>query len=66
MTGAVLPSGLDTVVAHERTVSAGADHIGIPAGSVRAGDNRRLRGEDLSLGRVAWRRASACIPRPWA
>lgn len=53
MTGAVLPSGLDTVVAHERTVSAGTDHIGIPAGSVRAGDNRRLRGEDLSLGRVA-------------
>jgi molybdopterin molybdotransferase len=56
MTGAVLPAGLDTVIAHERTESADAaapGHVGIPAGSVRAGDNRRLRGEDLSLGRVA-------------
>lgn len=56
MTGAVLPIGLDTVIAHERTEPADAtapDHIRIPAGSVRAGDNRRLRGEDLSRGRVA-------------
>ncbi|MET1537661.1 molybdopterin molybdenumtransferase MoeA, partial [Burkholderia sola] len=53
MTGAVLPAGLATGGAQERTVPAGSDRIGIPAGSVRAGDNRRLRGEDLIRGRVA-------------
>lgn len=56
MTGAVLPAGLDTVIAHERTEPADAaspDHVRIPAGSVRTGDNRRRRGEDLSQGCVA-------------
>jgi molybdopterin molybdotransferase len=53
MTGAVLPEGLDTVVAHERTEAVDSDHVRIAAGQVRAGDNRRLRGEDLGRGRVA-------------
>lgn len=53
MTGAVLPPGLDTVVAHERTEAVDDGHIRIPAGQVRAGDNRRLRGEDLRQGEVA-------------
>ena len=52
MTGAILPAGLDTVVPHE-LVSSQGDVVHIPAGMLKAGDNRRLRGEDLPLGGVA-------------
>src|SRR5690606_22880510 len=52
MTGAVMPAGLDTVVPQEFTTLQG-DHVVIPAGAVRTGDNRRLRGEDLALGQPA-------------
>ncbi len=52
MTGAVMPVGLDTVVPQEFvTVSSGS--VVVPAGVVRAGDNRRLAGEDLAQGEVA-------------
>ncbi|MBI3369874.1 MAG: molybdopterin molybdotransferase MoeA [Burkholderiales bacterium] len=53
MTGAVMPAGLDTVVPQEFTTPAGEGRISIPAGMVRSGDNRRLRGEDLARGDVA-------------
>ena len=53
MTGAVMPTGLDTVVPQEFTRSAADGRICIPAGTVRLGDNRRLAGEDLALGEVA-------------
>ncbi len=53
MTGAVLPAGLDTVVPHERAETVDSGHIRIAAGQVRAGDNRRLRGEDLRQGAPA-------------
>ncbi|HEX2539859.1 MAG TPA: gephyrin-like molybdotransferase Glp [Caldimonas sp.] len=52
MTGAVMPSGLDTVVPQE-FVAVEDDRIRIPAGIVHAGDNRRLAGEDLARGAVA-------------
>jgi molybdopterin molybdotransferase len=52
MTGAVMPAGLDTVVPQEFTQLDG-DRVRIPAGVVRAGDNRRLAGEDLARGAVA-------------
>ncbi len=52
MTGAVMPAGLDTVVPQEFTSVAG-DGVTIPAGVLRAGDNRRLAGEDLARGEVA-------------
>ncbi len=52
MTGALMPAGLDTVVPQEFTRREG-DCIVIPAGAVRAGDNRRLAGEDLARGQVA-------------
>ncbi|NBX21600.1 MAG: molybdopterin molybdenumtransferase MoeA, partial [Betaproteobacteria bacterium] len=52
MTGAILPAGLDTVVPQEMTTVEG-DLVHIPADRLRAGDNRRLRGEDLQLGGVA-------------
>ncbi len=53
MTGAVMPAGLDTVVPQEFTRAAPDGRICIPAGTVAAGDNRRLAGEDLALGEVA-------------
>ena len=53
MTGAVLPAGLDTVVPQEFTRISPDGRICIPAGTVAAGDNRRLAGEDLACGEVA-------------
>jgi molybdopterin molybdotransferase len=56
MTGAVMPEGLDTVVPQEFTQSEGdGQAVRIPAGAVRSGDNRRLRGEDLARGSSALR-----------
>ena len=52
MTGAVMPAGLDTVVPQE-FVKVDGDHVHIPAGAVRSGDNRRLAGEDLAIGDIA-------------
>jgi molybdopterin molybdotransferase len=51
MTGAVLPQGADTVVIQE-AVRAEGDRITVPPGQ-KTGQNRRLAGEDLALGRVA-------------
>ena len=53
MTGAVMPGGLDTVVPQEFTRPELDGRIRIPAGVVQAGDNRRLRGEDLARGEPA-------------
>ncbi|WNO06365.1 molybdopterin molybdotransferase MoeA [Rhodoferax mekongensis] len=61
MTGAILPAGLDTVVPHEMTTVAG-DQVHIPADRLRAGDNRRLRGEDLQLGGVALSKGELLAP----
>ncbi|MBB3210869.1 molybdopterin molybdotransferase [Herbaspirillum sp. Sphag1AN] len=57
MTGAAMPADCDTVIPQEFThqQSPQDDHVTIPAASVRRGDNRRLRGEDLRLGQVALR-----------
>jgi molybdopterin molybdotransferase len=52
MTGAVMPSGLDTVVPQE-FVKVDGDRVLIPPGIVRTGDNRRLKGEDLAQGEAA-------------
>ena len=53
MTGAVMPSGLDTVVPQEFTTTLPDGRVNIPLGIVQPGDNRRLRGEDLARGEVA-------------
>jgi len=53
MTGAVMPAGLDTVVPQEFTRAEGELAVRIPAGAVRSGDNRRLKGEDLARGKPA-------------
>jgi molybdopterin molybdotransferase len=53
MTGAIMPTGLDTVVPQEFTKQDGPARVLVPAGVVRPGDNRRLKGEDLAAGRPA-------------
>jgi molybdopterin molybdotransferase len=53
MTGAVMPQGLDTVVPQELVQLADDGTVTLPAGVVRAGDNRRLAGEDLRFGEAA-------------
>jgi len=52
MTGAVMPAGLDTVVPQELVTLQG-DQITLAPNTVRTGDNRRLRGEDLMQGQPA-------------
>ncbi len=61
MTGAIMPSGLDTVVPQE-FVSVNDTGITIPAGLLHAGDNRRLRGEDLMQGQPALRKGQLLTP----
>jgi molybdopterin molybdotransferase len=53
MTGAVMPAGCDTVLAQEHAAGIEDDCVTIAPRSVRAGDNRRLAGEDLMAGRAA-------------
>ena len=77
MTGAILPAGLDTVVPQELvqagdagdTNEAGAANaaaeistIVVPAGVLRAGANRRFKGEDLMAGSVALAQGARLTP----
>ena len=52
MTGAVMPTACDTVLVQENATVNG-DSISFPPGAVKAGDNRRLAGEDLTVGKPA-------------
>jgi molybdopterin molybdotransferase len=52
MTGAIMPSGLDTVVPQEFTTVDGR-RIRFSAKNLSAGANRRLTGEDIRQGQVA-------------
>ena len=61
MTGALLPLGVDTVVPQELSQVEG-DWVSIPAGTVRLGDNRRLRGEDLQQGSIALAKGEVLTP----
>jgi len=65
MTGAIMPSGLDTVVPQEfvkQQQDGEGTRISIPPGLLRAGDNRRLRGEDLAQGLPALRKGEIITP----
>jgi len=65
MTGAVMPQGLDTVVPQEFVTLnqvGGISRISIPPGLLRAGDNRRLRGEDLTQGHPALQKGEILTP----
>lgn len=54
MTGAVMPAGCDTVIPQEFVeVIDDGQRIRFAADAVRAGDNRRCRGEDLARGQAA-------------
>ncbi len=52
MTGAVMPAGLDTVVPIELCTVDGS-RVTLKPGVLKAGENRRKRGEDLAEGGVA-------------
>ncbi|MDB5967195.1 MAG: molybdopterin molybdenumtransferase MoeA [Polaromonas sp.] len=61
MTGAIMPQGLDTVVPQEFvTLQDGV--VTLPAGLLKPGDNRRLRGEDLGQGRPALLKGEQVTP----
>ena len=60
MTGALMPSQCDTVIPQEMTqtlslAADGIERIQFESSAVSAGENRRLRGEDLAQGSVAIR-----------
>ncbi len=53
MTGALMPADCDTVIPQEFTTSSNEEIICFPSNQLRAGENRRLRGEDLQKGKAA-------------
>jgi len=53
MTGGVMPAGCDSVLPQEFADSATEESVTLRAGAIRAGDNRRLAGEDLRQGSAA-------------
>ena len=53
MTGAVMPPTCDTVVPQEFTKSLDGASISFASNTVKAGENRRLCGEDLKQGKAA-------------
>jgi molybdopterin molybdotransferase len=65
MTGAILPDGLDTVAPQE-FCQVGSAHdvttVTIPANILKAGDNRRLMGEDLMQGEPALKAGQHLTP----
>jgi len=61
MTGAIMPTGLDTVVPQEFVKTEG-DAITLPAGLLQPGDNRRLLGEDVMAGQPTLRKGERLKP----
>lgn len=61
MTGAIMPTGLDTVVPLE-FVKQDGHQITLPANTLQRGDNRRFMGEDLMAGQPALRRGQTLGP----
>jgi molybdopterin molybdotransferase len=61
MTGAVMPTGLDTVVPLELTERDG-DSVRFDGSLLSTGANRRLKGEDLMAGRPALRAGQRLTP----
>lgn len=74
MTGAIMPSGLDTVVPQEFVMRRSgpsdsaigawdpAEVITIPVGLLQVGDNRRKLGEDLKAGQPALQKGQLLTP----
>ncbi|MGO4391435.1 gephyrin-like molybdotransferase Glp [Variovorax sp. M-6] len=61
MTGAVMPTGLDTVIPQEFCTVEG-ERVSFPAQALKRGDNRRFAGEDLMQGQPALRRGQIVTP----
>jgi len=61
MTGGVMPAGCDSVVPQE-FVQVDGDAVVLAPGVIRAGDNRRLAGEDLKAGSAALARGKVVRP----
>ena len=61
MTGGVMPAGCDSVVPQEFVTEHEGVMIMAP-GTIRAGDNRRLAGEDLKAGSAALRKGKVIRP----
>ena len=61
MTGAIMPAGLDTVLPQEFAQVDG-EHMTVPAGVVKPGDNRRLAGEDVMAGQAALQKGELLRP----
>jgi molybdopterin molybdotransferase len=53
MTGAVMPTGCDTVIPQEFTSSQDESSIEFKQDQLKPGENRRLRGEDLQMNKPA-------------
>ena len=53
MTGALMPTGCDTVIPQELTSTQTATLIEFPQNQLKPGENRRLCGEDLQQGKPA-------------
>jgi molybdopterin molybdotransferase len=62
MTGAIMPKGLNTVVPQELCHITASQTIEIPAGLLKAGDNRRLCGEDIMQGQPALLKGASITP----
>lgn len=61
MTGALMPSGCDTVIPQELVQKDDA-HVGFAPDAVRAGQHRRRAGEDLAAGKAALRAGKLLRP----
>ena len=61
MTGAIMPSGLNTVVPQE-LVTVADDWVTFPANMLKPGDNRRFQGEDLMRGQPALQKGELLTP----
>jgi molybdopterin molybdotransferase len=61
MTGAIMPTGLDTVAPQEICQMADG-RVTVPSGALKTGDNRRLAGEDLQEGGVALSKGELLAP----
>jgi len=53
MTGALMPHDCDTVIPQEMTESSNESVVSFKQNQLKCGENRRLRGEDLSKGKAA-------------
>jgi len=61
MTGAIMPTGLNTVVPQE-LVTVTDNWVTVPANVLKPGDNRRFKGEDLMQGQPALQKGELLTP----